>query len=293
MVWFDQAAGAQSQGIQGAMLQQAIQAGQAQNAINQARDQSAAAIKEAQTQGIGALQAGQTGALGALQDYYNQGVGYQQPYMQAGTQATNQLAAMYAPGGQYGQMPTAAQLQMDPSYAWRFQQGQQAAQNAIAAGLGGASVGGSALKAINDYGQNAASQEYSNAYNRFMQQAQLQTGALQNLAGTGAGAANQATGLAGQTGANLGNVYTGTAANQANLYGQTGTNLANTYTNAGTALAGNYNALGQNIGQGLVNQGAANASAYTNSANLLASLLGQGAQAAAYMYGRNPAVKPS
>ena len=282
---FSAAANAQNQGTQQAMMMQALQAQQAQQAIQQGQQQAAGALQQGQTQGVNALQAGQTGALGALQDYYNQGVGYQQPYMQAGTQATNQLAAMYAPGGQYGQMPTAAQLQMDPSYAWRFQQGQQATQNAIAAGLGGASVGGSALKAINDYGQNAASQEYSNAYNRFMQQAQLQTGALQNIAGTGAGAANQATALAGQTGANQANLYANTGQNLASTYGTTGSNLANTYTGADQQLAANYNALGQNIGQGYANIGANNASAYMGPTNLMATLAGQALGAGATYLG--------
>jgi len=227
---FSAAANASNQGTQQAMMMQALQAQQAQQAIQQGQQQASGALQQGQTQGVNALQAGQTGALGALQNYYNQGVGYQQPYMNAGAQATNQLAAMYAPGGQYGQMPTAAQLQMDPSYAWRFQQGQQAAQNAIAAGLGGASVGGSALKAINDYGQNAASQEYSNAYNRFMQQAQLQTGALQNLAGTGASAAQTASQLAGQTGNTLAQGAYGTGQNQAQAALNTGGNIGQAYT---------------------------------------------------------------
>ena len=111
-----------------------------------------------------------------------------------------------------------------------------------------------------------------------MQQAQLQTGALQNLAGTGAVAANQATGLAGQTGANLGNVYTGTGQQLAGVYGNTAANLANTYTGAANQLASNYNALGQNLGQGYVNQGAANASAYMGPTNLMAALAGQAIQ---------------
>jgi hypothetical protein len=130
------------------------------------------------------------------------------------------------------------------------------------------------MKAITDYAQNAASQEYGNAYNRFMQQRQMQLGALQNLSGQGAGAANAALGLAGQTGGNLANLYTGT-----------GQNLANTYTGAANQLASNYNALGQNIGQGLVNQGAANASAYMGPTNLMAALAGQGLQAGASMLG--------
>lgn len=283
MVWFDQAAASQSQGIQGAMLQQAIQAGQAQNAINQARDQSAAAIKEAQAQGVSALQAGQAGALGGLEKYYGQGVGFQQPYMTAGEQATNQLAQLFGQGGAYTQQPTLEQLQMDPGYAFRTQQGQQAMLNMARAG--GTAGSGGALKAATRYGQEAGSQEYQNAYNRFMANRAAATQGLQGLAGLGANAAQTATGLAGSTGANVGNVYTGTGANLANLYGTTGTNLANVYTGAGNQLAANYNALGQAVGQGLVNQGAANASSYTNTANLLGALAGQGLQAGAMFAG--------
>ena len=301
-----QSGAAQQAGILGLIAQQQAIAQQQQQ-----QKQAVDALTQYGTQAQSSLANQQARAENLGQQYLTQGVGYQQPYMQTGTQATNQLAAMYAPGGQYGQMPTIAQIQMDPSYAWRFQQGQQATQNAIAAGLGGASVGGSALKAINDYGQNAASQEYQNAYQRFMQQAQLQTGALQNLSGQGAGAAQVASGLAGQTGANAANLYGTTGANQANLYGSTGqnianvatgtganaanlygttgqnlastygttgSNLANTYTGTGQQLAGNYNQLGQNLGQGYANMGAANASAYMGPTNLMAALAGQAIQ---------------
>jgi len=220
-----QSGAAQQAGILGLIAQQQAIAQQQQQ-----QKQAVDALTQYGTQAQSSLANQQARAENLGQQYLTQGVGYQQPYMQTGTQATNQLAAMYAPGGQYGQMPTIAQIQMDPSYAWRFQQGQQATQNAIAAGLGGASVGGSALKAINDYGQNAASQEYSNAYNRFMQQAQLQTGALQNLAGTGASAAQTASQLAGQTGNTLAQGAYGTGQNQAQAALNTGGNIGQAYT---------------------------------------------------------------
>ncbi|UOF77646.1 hypothetical protein [Caudoviricetes sp.] len=282
-MWFDQAAASQSQGIQGAMLQQAIQAGRAEDAINRAKAESAAAIKEAQTQGIGALKEGQTGALGGLEKYYGAGVGFQEPYMTTGAGATNRLAQLYGVGGDYTRMPTLEELQMDPGYAFRTKMGEQAMLNMARAG--GTAGSGGALKASIRYGQEAGSQEYQNAYNRFMANRLAATQGLENIAGRGLTAAGTATGLAGTTGANVGNVYTGTAANAANLYGQTGTNLANVYTGAGRDIAANYNALGQNIGQGLVNQGAANASSYTNTANLLGALAGQGLQAGAMFAG--------
>jgi hypothetical protein len=283
MVWFDQAAASQNQGIQGAMLQQAIQAGRAEDAINRAREQSAAAIKEGQTQGVGALQAGQTGALGGLEKYYGAGVGFQEPYMGAGAGAVNQLAQLYGAGGAYTQQPTLEQLQMDPGYAFRMEQGRQQMLNA--ARSGGLAGSGAALKAATRYGAGEASQEYNNAYARFMANRAAVTQGLTGLAGLGANAANVSSGLAGTTGANTANVYRGTAGDLSNLYGTTGTNLANVYTGAGRDLASNYNALGQAVGQGLVNQGAANASAYTNSANLLATLAGQGLQAGAMFAG--------
>jgi hypothetical protein len=283
MVWFDQAAASQNQGIQGAMLQQAIQAGRAEDAINRAREQSAAAIKEGQTQGVGALQAGQTGALGGLEKYYGAGVGFQEPYMGAGAGAVNQLASLYGPGGVYTKQPTYNELSLDPGYNFRIQQGQQAMLNAARGG--GLAGSGAALKAAARYGAGEASQEYQNAYSRFMANRAAVTQGLTGLAGLGANAANVSSGLAGTTGANTANVYRGTAGDLSNLYGTTGTNLANVYTGAGRDLAANYNALGQAVGQGLVNQGAANASSYTNTANLLSTLAGQGLQAGAMMAG--------
>lgn len=273
---FQSAANAQAQGTNQAMLYQAAAAQQQQQALQQAQQQAAQALQQGQTQGAGALQAGQTGALGALGNYYGQGVGFQQPYMTAGGGAVNQLAALFGQGGAYTQQPTLDQLQMDPGYAFRLQQGQQAMTNAARAG--GLAGSGAALKAATRYGQEASSQEYQNAYNRFMANRAAATQGLQGLAGLGAGAAQTATGLAGQTGANIGSVYTGTGANLANLYGTTAGNLANVYTGTGNQLANVYGGLGQGLGQGAANIGSAYANAAMGPTNLLAALAGQAAQ---------------
>src|SRR5262252_7612134 len=77
------------------------------------------------------------------------------------------------------QAPTAAQAAQDPGYQFRLQQGQQAMQ-AQAAASGLARTGGFA-KAMSDYNQNAASQEYQNVYNRaFGEYQNAQQSALQN-----------------------------------------------------------------------------------------------------------------
>jgi hypothetical protein len=280
---FQSAANAQAQGTQQGMMFQAAAAQQQADALRQAQERAAAELKAGREQGIQALQTGQTGALGALPEYYREGVGYQQPYMQAGTQATNQLAQFFGPGGAYTQQPTLEQLQMDPGYAFRLQQGQQTMMNAARAG--GLAGSGGALKAATRYGQEAGSQEYSNAYNRFMANRLAATQGLQNLSGQGAGAANVASGLAGQTGGNIANVYTGTGANIANTATGTAANLANTYANTGNQLANVYGNLGQGLGQGAANIGSIYAQGAMGPTNLMAALAGQGLQAGATFLG--------
>ena len=232
------AAAAQNQGTQMAMMVQAQQAAQAQDALNR----------------------GQAQATGALQ----QGVQAYNPYQQFGVESTNRLATLMGlrPGEGSGSLmnqPTIDQLQMDPGYAFREQQGMQAVNRSAAAQAGLQS--GAALKAAQRFGQDLGSQEYGNAYNRFMQNRNNQIALLQGGVGSGLNAAQGIGGLQG--------------------------NVANVYSGTGQDLANNYNALGQNIGQGYANIGANNASAYMGPTNLMAQLAGQGIQAAGSMAGMN------
>lgn len=85
---------------------------------------------------------------------------YTSPYYQAPTEFGRpeyQQATPFA-------SPTAGDMQQDPSYQFRLNQGQQALERSGAA-RGVTNTGGN-LKDILDYGQNAASQEYGNIYNR-------------------------------------------------------------------------------------------------------------------------------
>ena len=237
--------------------------------------------------------------------------------MGAGAGATNQLAQLFGQGGAYTQQPSYEQLQMDPGYAFRLAQGEQAMQSAL--GSSGMRGSGAALKAATRYGQEAGSQEYQNAYARFMNNRAQAVQGLQNLAAGGLSAAGTATGLAGSTGANIGNVYGQTGTNLANLYGTTGSNLANlygtggsnlanvysntgsnianaalgvggqganTYANTGNQLANVYGNLGQGLGQGAANIGSIYAQGAMGPTNLLAALAGQGIQAGSYLAGR-------
>lgn len=64
-------------------------------------------------------------------------------------------------GYQFGQQPN----YFDPGYAFRLKQGSDLLQGSAAAR--GGLLSGPTLKALNDYGQASASQEFNNAYNRF------------------------------------------------------------------------------------------------------------------------------
>lgn len=76
----------------------------------------------------------------------------------------------------------------DPSYLWRRNQGQEAVENSAAA-RGGA-LSGNALRAIADYGQNAASQEYGSEFARRMQELGIGQSASNNLSTLATGEGN-------------------------------------------------------------------------------------------------------
>lgn len=121
-------------------------------------------------------------------------------------------------------------FQKDPGYDFRMQEGQKALERSASA-RGGLMSGGT-LKALSRYGQDYASNEYNNAYNRFNQDRDQRYGKLMDLVGTGQNAAAQ-TGAAGQ--------------NYANAYGQNVMGAAN-------AKAAASMAEGQAL-MGLVGQG--------------------------------------
>ena len=160
-------------------------------------------------------QAGAARDAAALQnEQYQQTRADQAPYMQAGYAALNQLAPMAANYQAFGM----DQYQQDPGYQFRLSEGQRALGRQAAA-RGGA-VSGQSLKAMQDYAQNSASNEYNNAFNRYQIERTARLAPLQSLAGVG-----QTTGMQlGQTGAanaaNVGNLMTGGAA--ASAAGQVG-----------------------------------------------------------------------
>ena len=107
----------------------------------------------------------------------------------------------------------------DPSYKWRRGQGQEAVEQS-AASRGGA-LSGNALRAVTDYGQQAASQEYQNEYNRWMQKlgmGERATGALSGLSAQGGLAVGGMTAGLGQQ--NFQNLLAGQASSREDVKAQ-------------------------------------------------------------------------
>lgn len=104
-----------------------------------------------------------------------------QPFTTAGTDANNLLAARTAPGGEFDKTFTPSDLTQSPGYQFRLNQGLKAL-TASAAARGAVSSSG---RAIEDYAQNSASQEFENEFQRFRQDRQDRFNNLNTLAGRG------------------------------------------------------------------------------------------------------------
>jgi hypothetical protein len=160
---------------------------------------------------------------------FNQTQGNLAPFLQGGQQGQNALLQYLGigPGGSFnpnapGVAPFGtANFQQDPSYQWRFGQGQQAVM-ANAAARGGIQSG-QTLKDLTSFGQGLASTEYQNAFNRYQTQQNAVYNRLANLAGSGQNAAVQQGGFGQSTANNISGLQQAQGAfNAANAIGQAG-----------------------------------------------------------------------
>lgn len=133
-------------------------------------------------------------------------------------------------------------FQADPGYQFRQQQGQQALERSAAAR--GGLLSGAAMKDAMRFNQGLASDEYTNAFNRFQTNRSNKLNPLQSLAGVGQTTTNQIAN-AGQTYANnVGNAMMGAADARASGYlmnGRIGSNLVNQLGAAGSRWWDQYN----------------------------------------------------
>ena len=169
----------------------------------------------------------------------------QEPFRQGGLTAQQEIMQLLGIGGDktaagYGSMAKAFgtdQFQQDPGYAFRQAEGMKALERSAAAR--GNLLSGSTLKGVQRFGQDLASQEYQNAFNRFQVERSARLNPLQSLMGSGQSATNVLTGAAGQMGQNeASNIYNAGAARASGYVGQA--NALNTALGQVGGIATNY-----------------------------------------------------
>lgn len=167
-------------------------------------------------------------------------IGLQEPFRQAGLTAQEQIMQLLGVGGDasaadYGSLAKPfgmEQFEQDPGYAFRQSEGMKALERSAAAR--GLLQSGPTLKGIQRFGQESASQEYGNAFNRYQIERNARLNPLQSLMGAGQTATNVMTGNVGQSSQNQ----------QANILGA-GQARASGYVGAANALSGALGSIGQ------------------------------------------------
>ena len=157
-------------------------------------------------------------------------VALQEPWRQAGIGALNQLIPLSQQYQPFGMQ----QFQADPGYGFRLSEGMKALERGAAAR--GGLLSGAQMKGIQRYGQDLASQEYQNAFNRYQAERQARLGPLQSLAGVGQTATQALGGAASQYGSNVGNLAMTGGANLANAALMQGNIRASQYGQLGSAF---------------------------------------------------------
>jgi hypothetical protein len=165
---------------------------------------------------------------------YEESVARQKPFYKAGVNALPGYLKGIGPNGELVRGFTMGDYQADPGYAFRLSEGQKALERSAAAR--GGLISGAALKAAGRYGQDMASQEFSNAYNRFRDTQGLRRNALAGVVGfapTAAGSMttagqNYAAGVGPQMyqqGVNTGNALIAAQQGRESMYGDIGSAL--------------------------------------------------------------------
>jgi hypothetical protein len=198
------------------------------------------------------------------------------PYRDTGVAATNQLNTLLGIGGNtgatdYGKYataeftPAAFAANQDPGYAFRLSEGLKAVDRQAAAR--GGLISGNALKASQTYGQDMASQEYQNAFNRYQTVRGNTLSPFQNLSAQGQNAAAM-TGTAGaQYGSAGGQAISNYGQGVSGALGSAGNAMGTAYGNYGQGTTGVLGAYGTNATNALTGGANANAAGIVGSAN--------------------------
>jgi hypothetical protein len=181
-------------------------------------------------------------ATAAQERMFERQVELQEPFREAGLAGQNRLLELLGLGkdktaagfGKYASAefsPAQFAANQDPGYAFRMSEGMKGLERSAAAR--GGLLSGSALKGIQRYGQDLASQEYQNAFNRYQTSRTNTLNPFASLAGVAQSSANTL----------------GTAAGQ--LGGQIGSNIIGAGNAAAAGQIGSANAIASGLGQGV------------------------------------------
>jgi hypothetical protein len=174
-------------------------------------------------------------------EMFDRQVQLQEPFRQGGITSQNRIMELLGIGGdasagdygRYGRDFSMADFEGDPGYGFRLSEGNKALERSAAAR--GMVMSGSMFKGAQRFGQDLASQEYQNAFNRYQVNRGNQLNPLQSLMGAGQSATNTLTGEAGNLGRSLGENALGAGnarasgyVGSANAYASMLNNLAST-----------------------------------------------------------------
>jgi len=174
-------------------------------------------------------------------EMFERNVELQAPFREAGLSAQNRLldylGLSEGAGGKYAKDFSMQDFQQDPGYAFRMSEGLKALDRTAAAR--GGLLSGAALRGATRFGQDMASQEYTNAFNRYQTNRANQLNPLQSLMGAGQTAAGNVAGAGTSFANQAGQNYMNAANARASGY----VGSANAWSNA---LGNAYNQYNQN-----------------------------------------------
>jgi hypothetical protein len=182
-------------------------------------------------------------AAATQREMFERQVELQAPFREAGLTAQNRLMTLLGlEGGEAGAPDfgraardfSMADYTADPGYGFRMSEGMKALERSAAAR--GGLLSGATLKGTQRFGQDLASQEYQNAFNRFYTMRNAQLNPLQGILGQGQSSTNVLTGAAGDVGRGVGAAQMGAGQARASGYAA-GTNAL---TGALQSGMGNY-----------------------------------------------------
>jgi hypothetical protein len=163
-------------------------------------------------------------AADTQREIFERQVELQEPFREAGLTAQNRLMTLLGLGGEAGAADYGryardfgmSDFEADPGYGFRMSEGMKALERSAAAR--GGLLSGTTLRGVQRFGQDLASQEYQNAFNRYQISRAGQLNPLQSLMGAGQTGTNVLTGAAGEMGRGVAAAQQGAGAARASGY---------------------------------------------------------------------------